>query len=43
MHVKFQANRMLFTIRLITYFSCAILDYKNLKFKHLIDNINVDL
>ena len=26
-----------------TYFLCIILDYKNSKFKHLIDNIVIDL
>jgi len=42
MHVKFQANQMLFTIRFVTYFSCTILDYKNLKFKYLINDITIN-
>ena len=33
---------MLFTIWHITYFSFIILDYKNLKFKHLIDNVVIN-
>ena len=33
---------MLFTIWPITYFSFIILDYKNLKFKHLIDNVVIN-
>ena len=36
------ANWILFTIRsIIFFFLCIILDYKNLKFKHLIDNIAI--
>ena len=35
------ANWILFTIRFINFFLCIILDYKNLKFKHLIDNIPI--
>jgi len=42
-HVKIHVNWILFTIRSITYFLCIILNYKNLKFKHLIDNIVIDL
>ena len=38
-HVKFHANQILFTIRFIAYFLCIILDYKNSKLKHLIDNV----
>ena len=26
-----------------TYFLCIILDYKNLKFKHFIDDIAIDI
>ena len=33
---------MLLIIRSITYFLYIILDYKNLKFKHLIDKITID-
>ena len=33
---------MLFTIWHITYFSFIILDYKNLKFKHLIDIVVIN-
>ena len=42
-YVKFHANKMLFIIRSITYFLCINLDFKNSKFKHLIDNIAIDL
>ena len=38
-HIKFHTNRMLFIIQYITYFLCIILYYKNLKFKHLINDI----
>ena len=41
--VKFRVNRMLFTIPCINLFLYIILDYKNLKFKHLIDDITIDL
>ena len=41
-HVKFYVNQVLFTIRFI-YILCIILYYKDLKFKHLIDNISIDL
>ena len=40
---KFCVNQMLFTIRSINLFLCIILDYKNLKFKYLIDNIVVSI
>ena len=43
MHIKFHINQILFTIRSINLFLCIILDYKNLKFKHLIDDIAIDL
>ena len=33
---------MLFIVRFINLFLCIILDYKNLKFKHLIDDIVID-
>ena len=39
-HVKFHDNRMLFTIWSITYFLRIILNYKNSKLKHLIDDIS---
>ena len=34
-NIKFYINRMLFTIQFIKLFLCIILNYKNLKFKHL--------
>ena len=41
--VKFCANRMLFTIQSVNvFFLYIILDHKNFKFKHLIDNISVN-
>ena len=43
MYVKFRANWMLFIIRSINFFLSITLDYKNLKFKHLIDDIVIDL
>ena len=42
-HVKFHANQILFTIQSATYFLCIILDYKNSKLKHSIDNIAIDI
>ena len=44
-YVKFLVNRMLFTIQFINLFfhACIILNYKNLKFKLLIDKITIDL
>ena len=42
-YVKFHSNRILFTIQSIKLFKCIILDKKNLKFKHLIDDIAMDL
>ena len=42
-HVKFPANLMLFTIQPIDLFLCIILDYKNLKFKYLIDDLTINL
>ena len=33
---------MLFTIWFLNIFLCIILDYKNLKFKHLVDNIVIN-
>ena len=42
-HIKFYVNWMLFTIRSINLFLGIILYYKNLKFKHLVDNIVIDL
>ena len=43
MYVKFRANWMLFIIQSINFFLSITLDYKNLKFKHLIDDIVIDL
>ena len=34
---------MLFTIWFINLFLCIILNYKNLKFKYLIDDITIDI
>ena len=44
-YVKFLVNRMLLTIQFINLFfhACIILNYKNLKFKLLIDKITIDL
>ena len=42
-HAKFQTNRMLFTIWFINLILTYKLDYKNSKFKHLINNIIIDL
>ena len=42
-HIKFHVNWILFTIRFINLFLCIILDYKNLKFKYLIDDIVINL
>ena len=42
-HIKFHSNQILFTIQSIKLFKCIILDKKNLKFKHLIDDIVMDL
>ena len=36
-------NQKLFTIQSKNYFLYLIFDYKNLKFKHLINNITIDL
>ena len=41
-HVKFCVNWMLFTIQSINLFSMHNFRYKNLKFKHLIDDIAID-
>ena len=41
-YVKIHVNWILFIIRSITYFLCIILNYKNLKFKHLIYNIVIN-
>ena len=41
-HVKFRVNRMLFIILFINLFLCMILSCKNLKFKHLINNIAIN-
>ena len=42
-HVKFLVNWMLFTISSINLFLYIILNYKNLKFKYLIDDIDIDI
>ena len=42
-HVKFLVNWMLFTISSINLFLYIILNYKNLKFKYLIDYIDIDI
>ena len=42
-HVKIRVNWMLFTISSINLFLYIILNYKNLKFKYLIDDIVIDL
>ena len=42
MHVQFYANRMLFIIWSINLFLYIVLDYKNLKFKYLIDGIAIN-
>ena len=42
-YVKFCVNWMLFTIWSINLFFMHNLNYKNLKFKHLTDNIAIDL
>ena len=39
MHIKFCINRKLFTIQSINLFLYITLNYKNLKFKYLIDDI----
>ena len=41
-YVKFHVNQILFIISPST-FLCIILDYKSLKYKHLIDDITIDL
>ena len=38
---KFYLNRMLFTVQLVNLFFMIILNYKNLKFKHLINDITI--
>ena len=43
MHIKFGWNQILFAIRSINLFLCIVLDHKMLKFKHLIDNLAIDL
>ena len=42
-HVKFYVNRMLFTIQSINLFFRHTFRLQNLKFKHLIDGIVIDL
>ena len=42
-HVKFHVNQMLFTIWFINLNFYVILDYKNSKFKDLIDDIIIDI
>ena len=43
-YVKFQVNRIIFTEWSISFLLLLyiIIDYKNLKFKHLIDDITID-
>ena len=43
-YVKFQVNRIIFIEWSINFFLllCIIIDYKNLKFKHLIDDITIN-
>ena len=41
-YVKFHINQILFIIQFLIYFLCIILDYRNLKFKYLINDIPID-
>ena len=41
--VKLYVNKIIFIIRSINLFLCIILDYKNLKYKHLIDEVAINL
>ena len=43
MYVKFQPIGCYLLFNPKTYFLCIILDYKNLEFKHLINDIAIDL
>ena len=43
MYIKFSSNRMLFSIWSINLFFSINLDHKIFKFKHLIDDIAIDL
>ena len=43
MYVKFQSIGCYLLFNPKTYFLCIILDYKNLEFKHLINDIAIDL
>ena len=43
MHIKFRANWMLFTISFLNLFFIYNIIIQNLKFKHLIDDIFIDL
>ena len=42
-HVKFHSNWMLFTIRSKNLYLVHIFYHKNLKFKHVIDDITINL
>ena len=42
-HVEFHANQILFTTQSINFFLCIILNYKNSKFKHLINDVVINL
>ena len=42
-YIKFNINQMFFTIRSIKKKFFIILDYKNSKFKHLIDDITINI
>ena len=41
--VKLYVNKILFIIWSINLFLCIILDYKSLKYKHLIDEVAINL
>ena len=41
-YVKFHINHILFIIQFLIYFLCINLDYKNVKFKYLINDISID-
>ena len=41
-YVKFHINQILFIIQFLIYILCIILDYRNLKFNYLINDIPID-
>ena len=41
--VKLYVNKIIFIVRSINLFLCIILDYKSLKYKHLIDEVAINL